>query len=311
MSELKASLFGKLAIKQGDLKLYGMETRKVQELFSYLLIYRNHPHPREVLCETLWGDQSSANPRKYLRQTLWRLQSAMRRDSDSGEIRLLIENEWIQLEVSSDFWLDIAEFEKVFNLMKGKLAPELSLRDFKLLEYAVGLYKGDLLEGWFSEWCIFERERFQIMHLLLLDKLVQYCELHKKYEVGLSYGMEILRHDHAYERTHRQLMRLYFMTGNRTRALHQYERCVQALHDELGVEPSESTKQLYTEIRSDRFSPPIFTEEKEANKTKVRTAPALRNMLHRLKEVSIALNALEHKIQEELKTFGDGVSGST
>jgi DNA-binding SARP family transcriptional activator len=310
MSELKASLFGKLSIQQGELKIRGMETKRVQELFSYLLIFRNHPHPRELLCETLWGDQSSVSPRKYLRQTLWRLQSAMKQGSDIGEIKLLIDNDWIQLDVSTNFGLDVAEFEKVFHSMKGKQAPDLSLRDFKLLEYAVGLYKGDLLEGWYAEWCVFERERFQIMHLLLLDKLVQLCELHKKYEVGIAYGMEILRHDHAYERTHRQLMRLYFMTGNRTRALYQYERCVQALRDELGVEPSESTKQLYAEIRSDRFSPQAFPEEKEAAKTKVRTVPALRNMLHRLNEVSVALNALEHKIQEELKTFGDGVSGS-
>jgi DNA-binding SARP family transcriptional activator len=147
------------------------------------------------------------------------------------------------------------------------------------------------------------------MHLLLLDKIVQFCELHKKYEVGLSYGIEILRHDHAYERTHRQLMRLYFMTGNRTRALHQYERCVEALRDELGVEPSESTKQLYAEIRSDRFGSQLFTDEKAVTKTKVRTVFALRGMLYRLKEVSAALSTLEHKIQEELSTFGDGFSG--
>lgn len=298
MAALKATLFGKFNIQRGGQSLEGIEARKVQELLSYLLIFMNHTQPRELLCEVLWGNQSSANARKYLRQTLWRMQSAFRLSGISAELKVLIHSDWIQIQLPSTFWIDIAEFEKVFKLVEGKRAQELSRRDFKSLEYAADLYKGDLLEGWYPDWCIFERERFQTMHLILLDKLVQFCELHEKYEAGLSYGIEILRHDHAYERTHRQLMRLYFMTGNRTQALHQYERCVMALRDDLSVEPSERTKQLYDQIRLDNFRPQLFPEEKAVIKTKVRTTPALRDVLHRLEEISEALSRLEHKIQK-------------
>jgi len=140
--------------------------------------------------------------------------------------------------------------------------------------------------------------------LMLLDKLVQYCELHQKYEVGLTYGMEILRHDRAYERTHRQLMRLYFMSGNRTQALHQYKYCVMALRDELGVEPSEKTKQLYEQIRRDTFKPSLIIRKEVVSKKKIRAAPALQNVLNRLEKVSKTLNRLEHQIQEEIVALG-------
>jgi DNA-binding SARP family transcriptional activator len=311
MSGLKVTLFGKFNIQRGSLNLRGIDARKVQELLSYLLIFRDHPQSRELLCEILWGDQPSTNSRKYLRQTLWRLQTALKKGEDSTELNLLIDPDWIRVNTSGNLWLDVAEFEKVYNLMKGKKTQELTTRDLRTLQYAADLYKGDLLEGWYADWCIYERERFQTMHIMLLDKLVQCCEFHDKYEIGLSYGMEILRYDHAYERTHRQMMRLYVMTGNRTQALHQYGRCVIALRDELGVEPSERTKLLYEQICLDNFRPPSPTDKKLVSKTKVRTTPAFRDVLHRLEEVSQALTKLEHKIHEEIAALGNSAKDTS
>jgi DNA-binding SARP family transcriptional activator len=308
MPNLEATLFGKFKIEQRGFTFKGIRARKVQELLSYLLIFRNHAQSRELLCETLWAGQPSLNSRKYLRQTLWRLQSAIKTSNSGRELKLHVDNHWIQINVSDKFWLDVEEFEKIFNLVINKKTSELSTRDHKLMEYAARLYKGDLLEGWYLDWCLFERERFQTMHLMLLDKLVQFCELNKKYETGLSYGIEILRHDHAYERTHRQLMRLYFMTGNRTEALHQYDRCVLALGAELGVEPSQRTKQLYEQIRLDKFQPQSFTEKTTVVKTKVRATPVLKDLFHRLEEVSATLRRLEHKIEKEIVGLEDGVS---
>jgi DNA-binding SARP family transcriptional activator len=305
MSALKATLFGNFNIMHADVDLKGMEARKVQELLSYLLINRNHTQPRELLCEILWGDQSSTNARKYLRQTLWRVQSVLRAQPISGVLDLMINNNWIQINISSDFWLDIAEFENVYDLVKGKNVHELGAQHQKLLEYAVGIYKGDLLEGWYPDWCIFERERYQTMHLLLLDKLVQYCELHEYYEAGLSYGMEILRNDHAYERTHRQLMRFYYLIGNRTEALHQYERCVMALHTELGVEPSEKTKLLYDQIRADDLRRSFISKEMPSAAKEVYSTSALNDVIHRLEEVSKVLRKLEDEIVGLGKTVTD------
>jgi DNA-binding SARP family transcriptional activator len=305
MAGMKATLFGKFNIELEGSKIVGIEARRVQELLSYLLLFRNNPHSRDFLCETLWSEQPAGNSRKYLRQTLWRLQSALQLNGSSTGLMLRIDIDWIQIHLAGNFWLDIEEFEKVFNLVKGKKVSELSRRDFNLLEYAVGIYKGDLLEGWYSDWCFFERERFQTMNLLLLDKLVQFCELHEKYDAGLSYGLDILRHDHSYERAHRQLMRLYFMTGNRTQALRQYKRCEMALREELGVEPSEATKQLYEQIRLENFHYQPLAEEKTVAKTKVRTAPALTEMLDRVKEVTEALSILHYQIQEEIGPIAD------
>jgi DNA-binding SARP family transcriptional activator len=303
MAEMKVTLFGKFNIQRQGLRVDGMEARKVQELLVFLLLFRNHPQSRELLCEALWPDQSSANSRKQLRQTLWRLQSAIQEPNDSADWLLRIDNDSIEINIADNTWLDIEEFEKIFRHTKGKKATELTVYDFQLLEGAVELYKGDLLEGWYTDWCIAERERFQTMHLLLLDKLVQYCELHENYEAGLSYGMEILRHDRAYERAHRQIMHLYFMTGNRTQAIQQYKRCVQALREELGVEPSEVTKLIYQQICADQYAPDLLEENVEA-RIDDHSTPALRDVLYRLKEVSEALSRIEREVQSEIGLRG-------
>jgi len=298
MSSIKVSLFGKFNIAFGG-KRPDIKARKVQELLAYLLIFRDHPQPRESLSEALWTDQSATISRKNLRQTLWHLQSAFKAFKNSSSLELLIDDGWIHIGLPTDVWLDTAEFERVFDLVNPKRARELSTEDFRAMQYAVGLYRGDLLEGWYQDWCIFERERFQMMYLMILDKLVQYCEVHNEYDAGLSYGWQILRQDHAYERAHRQMMRLYSMSGNRTQALHQYQRCDDALRNELGVEPSAGTKQLYEQIQSDTFMPTLFAL-KRVDSDKVEVAPAFEDVLNRLEQLSLTLKRLETQVQEEI-----------
>jgi len=40
------------------------------------------------------------------------------------------------------------------------------------LQEAVRLSYADLLEGWYQDWCLYERERLQNIYLLILDKLM-------------------------------------------------------------------------------------------------------------------------------------------
>ena len=55
--------------------------------------------------------------------------------------------------------------------------------------------------------------------------------------------------DPLHEPAHRQLMRLYARTGQRSAALKQYLTCTRLLDEELGVEPLAETTALYQDIR--------------------------------------------------------------
>jgi DNA-binding SARP family transcriptional activator len=301
MPGLSVTLLGKFTVKRGNHTLVGIQARKVQELFCYLALFHDHPQPRETLCELLWRDQPSACSRKYLRQTLWKLQSALNPLGDTLKPDLLVETDWLQLNPSGNHKLDVVEFDHTCNLIRDRRARDLTDEDFKVAQKALSLYNGDLLEGWYQDWCIFERERYQTMYITLLDKIVQYCEIHQDIEAGLAYCAEILRHDRANERAHRQMMRLYFMSGDRTRALRQYERCVSALHEELSVAPSERTTHLYGLIRQDAYKPNLALQitESELNELNESNTP-LSDVLVRLEQFSETLNHIQFQVQKEI-----------
>jgi DNA-binding SARP family transcriptional activator len=262
MSRLRVSLFGRFQVESDGVPLVkGFESRKVQELFSYLLLYRDRVQPRETLADLLWGENASVQSRKYLRQALWQLQTTLKLDDDTDKGTLvLVDSEWVGINTQADLWLDVAAFESAYAQAQGVTGDKLEPRKAEALIQAVERHHAGLLEGWYHDWCIFERERLQNMYLAMLNKLMVYFEARREYETGLSYGQRILQCDRAHERTHWRMMRLYYLAGDRTAALRQYNRCVAALEQELGVKPARWTVALYEQIRADQLPDPAQPE---------------------------------------------------
>lgn len=263
MPTLSVQLFGKFCVT-GALHAQDLLTStKVQELFCYLLVFRDRSHHREALANLLWGNNPTAQSKKYLRQTLWQLQTSLstapeaptaQAHADCPDCSLLaVEPDWVAVNTQADMSLDLAAFENAFALVQGVRGRELDPDKSSLLQNAVELYRGDLLEGWYQDWCLFERERLQNEYLLMLDKLMGYCEATNRFDDGFRYGDMILRVDRAQERTHQRLMRLYYRSGHRAAALRQYQRCVSALNEELGVPPAQATGDLYHQICADQL----------------------------------------------------------
>jgi DNA-binding SARP family transcriptional activator len=296
VSAVRVSLFGKFDVEYGGQSVAGMEARKVQELFSHLLLYRDRPHPRETLAGLLWGDATTSRSRKYLRQALWQLQAAFEPRPGKGSPQvLLLDPEWVQINPAAALWLDVAVFEQASAQVQGIAGHALGAQHAGVLRDAVELYRGDLLEGWYQDWCVYERERLQTMFLAMLDKLVGYSEAHHEYEAGLSYGTRVLCYDGAHERTHRRLMRLHYLAGNRSAALRQYETCVAALDQELGVKPARRTVALYEQIRADRVT---SSEPGAPAREEPTTLP---QVLNRLRQFQTVLAELQLQVQQEIQ----------
>ena len=291
MSQLTISLFGKFELQFGQKISTSCESQKAQELLCYLLLNRGIPHSREKLATIFWQDYSTAQAKKYLRQALWQMQTTLEKlDFPITEL-LQVESDWIQIKCSAMVSLDTAVLENAFTKVQDISGRNLSDIQYKEVQEAAAVYHGKLLDGWYQEWCLCEQERLHNFYLLLLDKLVDYCEHHHCYEMGIWYGMEILLHDIAFERAHRRLMRLFFNNGNRTAALRQYAKCVQALHDELGVKPAQRTIDLAAFIQGDQSALPA--------------QPDLSSSGHSLDPLLVQLHTLQadiNQIQAQIST---------
>ncbi len=157
------------------------------------------------------------------------------------------------------------------------------------------LYRGGLQESWYHDWYLYERERLQHLYLILLDKLMDYCEARGEFEAGLVYGALILRCERARERTHRRLMRLFYASGDRTAALRQYERCVAALKEELGVEPAKRTVALVEQIRADQLQP-LNAEQVAYSPASVPATSRVPDMATNLTRLQTALDEVQRQL---------------
>ena len=306
MSALSIQLFGKFSVHAGGQPLEGLDACKVQELLSYLLVHRERPHTRESLASLLWGETATEKAKKYLRQALWHLQSALEGRSSGGAGAsedgglLSAGHDWVRLNAGSGVLLDVEIFERAFARVQGKAGRDLDAETKRVVDEAAELYKGDLLEGWYQDWCLYDRERLQNMYLVMLDKLISYCEAHRDYERGLLHASIILRYDGARERTHRQLMHLLYMSGDRTAALRQYERCVAALRQELDVEPDRRTIALYQQIRLDQLEEralPAAAPDVAAGTPAV----SLPEVLGRLQQLQLVMSDVQRRLQQDIK----------
>lgn len=307
MGNMHISLFGKLRIQSNDGNTLNLQPRRAEELLCYLLLYRNRLHEREKLATLLWPDSDPVLSRRYLRQTLWQLQSGLNQRplacTEQTAVHLLhVEHDRIGVNASTEYWLDLAVFEQVFAAVEDKHGRDLCGEQAAQLRQVLQLYQGDLLEGWYQDWCILERDRLQNMYLAMLDKLVAYSEAQHAYEAGLAYGAEILRYDRAREQTHRQLMRLYYLAGNRTAALHQYDSCVAALYEELGVEPATSTTNLYHQLSAEPLELPSSASDSVCAVTTC-AVPQPSDALQQLEQIQTSLATLQAQVAHLLQAL--------
>ncbi len=244
-------LLGRFQVRTEGRTVPGIEGRKIQDLLGYLLLFHDRDHHREMLADALWAGLETPQARKYLRQALWQLQSTVVRVV-SGDPLLIVEPDWIRVNPDARIWLDIAEFEGAFDAARGVRGRDLSADLADRLRRASALYSGELLEGWYQDWCVFERERFKARYLSMLEKLLEWAVARREVEDALLYGERVLQHDRAHERTHTRMMELHYAAGDRTAALRQYHQCVDILDRELGARPAARTVELYEQIRDDR-----------------------------------------------------------
>jgi len=250
MADWEIQLFGEPNIQCHAKPWTKPESAIAQEIFLFLLSHRRTVHNRESLATLLWSECSTEQSKKNLRQTLWRLRSCDALPVEMKHTLLLaIDKDHIQLNPDIDFRIDTEQFEQIYRDFKAR--PVIDETSAQRLRDAAQLYRGGFLEGYWHDWCLFERERFQNMYLAIMDKLIEWCISQSEFDEGLDYCEKILQLDPAAERAHQQMMRLHQLSGNRTAALRQFERCARHLKEELDVNPSASTLAILAQIRMD------------------------------------------------------------
>jgi DNA-binding SARP family transcriptional activator len=132
----------------------------------------------------------------------------------------------------------VAVFEETAGLWLAKASQDMGRADPSSMENALELYTGDLLEGFYDDWAIRERERLRSLYLKSLARLMQSYRYHGDYDKSLACGHRLLDHEPLREEIHREMMRLYMASGRRASAIRQFRTCCRVLKTELEISPS-------------------------------------------------------------------------
>lgn len=218
-------------------------------LLAYLALARGQFFTRDALMATLWGEGRDSGTVGCFNTTLWRLRKAVERPPlRAGELIACAHHGAVGMPHDAQFMLDVEDFQRLVVPALAKPIEQLAPGDLENLERGVARYTDDILAGFSDEWAMRERERLRRHHLNALGRLMQLCTLGRDLNGAIGYAQRILDHDMLREDIHCELMRLLLRNGQRALALRQFERCRDALRNELAIQPMRETMALYQQI---------------------------------------------------------------
>ncbi|HEX6862437.1 MAG TPA: AAA family ATPase, partial [Thermoanaerobaculia bacterium] len=232
MSDIRVRLLGGFEVWSGDRQVGISVSPNAKAFLAYLLGQRRKAFEPEALARELWPDAEPDTAFEALDQAIgaWLplLPSSFFRPTAIG------------IHPKAGCWIDVEAFEE--GLARGHL-PD-----------AAQLYRGELLDGLsaegcpgFEAWRAAEQARLRAAALGVLQTLAESYGRRGEHRLGIHYARRRVAIAPSSEEAHRDLMRLLALSGQRTRALAQYDTLLQGLHGS-GRAPEPETRALYESV---------------------------------------------------------------
>lgn len=201
--------------------------RKAAALLALLAL--EGPRSRAGVMAVLWPGASSAQARNSLRQRLFRLNQAAGAELVAGQE---------ELQLADAVRIDTATSDE------SGLEPAIGLSPGGLL---AGLDYSDLPE--LDDWIRAARHHWRQRRHDRLADLASRHEAAQAFDLALRCAQQLLSEDALREDTHRRVIRLHYLLGDRAAALAAFERCGALLQAELGVAPDHETHALVETVK--------------------------------------------------------------
>ncbi len=216
---------------------------KAELVVKLLAAQPTHNLHREQLVDLLWPDLDPSAAANQLAKVLSFARRALEPDLAPNRPSRYFDTSSHRVRLC-EVWVDADAFEQA-------AARALDGDDAGAHEAALALYAGDLLaDDPYEAWAEERREQLRRIRGRLLRSLAAMYARAGRGERATPLFELMLAADPADEDAHRGLMRVYAATGDRIRALRQYETCVEALARELDAAPDDETIELSEAIAS-------------------------------------------------------------
>lgn len=224
---------------------------KAIHLFQFFITMRRQYVHKEQIMDRLWPDLDIEKGDRDFKVALNSINKALEPEREPRSDPLFVKRYGLAYGIDfENVWLDTEAMELLISAAnQAALGPKADY-EFAIACYeaAVQLYHGDYLpERRYEDWTSAERERLQLLALntmtVLAELLLQRVPLE-----SIRLTQRVLAIDPVWEDAYRVQMRAFVSQRNRPLALRTYQRCVDVLNDEFGVEPLPETTELYAQI---------------------------------------------------------------
>lgn len=263
MPQLSLNILGQFSASLAAQKINDFRSIKNQALFIYLMVESAYAHQREKLCTLFWPEMPERSARHNLRQGLYTLGQIFP-DISSGPgdppVHLLLVNrQTVQLNPQASVESDVHILDQL--LAKTQTHPHADLIKcptcISVLGQVTSLYRGDFLmdfyledSGEYENWATANRSAYQRKILDTLQILANAALEKQEYDRASIYVDRQLAMDSLRESAHSQKMKVFALSGRRVEAVRHYHHYARLLNDELGISPSQESKDLFEHIRA-------------------------------------------------------------
>jgi LuxR family transcriptional regulator, maltose regulon positive regulatory protein len=217
---------------------------KAKELFQLFITFRGRLLPRNKVLSILWRESNETTAERDFKVALNALYKVIEPNRKARSESFFIERRGLLYGLNSTaIEIDADKFQTLIEKGLNKRDRDVAA---ETLYKGLTLYKGEFLpDRPYADWCLEERERLLLLFIRGAERLAQIKVSKEEFDEAIHWCDQILAKDSCWEEAYRLLMYCYYRKNNRAYAVRLYKKCCNHLKKELGVEPQETTKQMF------------------------------------------------------------------
>ena len=226
-----------VTINNRQIKDSDWRSNRAKEIFYYLL---THPkgETSEQISTALWPDLSPAKGSSNFHINLFRARQALFPGI------FITENGRYKINPNIRVWFDANEFEWSLSLAEKKTPAEKKDIAF---EYAVELYGGSFLPGFYTDWVEDRRRELENAYLRALSQSAEINAKEGNNLLAIKLLEKYIAVDPYQDDIYYRIMQLHLAVNNKPSAMRTYKQYLETLTDDDNEVPSE-IKALYKKI---------------------------------------------------------------
>ncbi|MAT40960.1 MAG: hypothetical protein CL609_01370 [Anaerolineaceae bacterium] len=239
---LYVQMLGVFEVRRGDHRIRSAEWQrdKARQLFQLFLTQPDEWLQRDQIVDRLWPELAPDAAVRDFKVALNALNRALEPSRPRGTQPFFIirRDNLYGINPQAEIYMDVSEFEVY-----------AEKDDVQSKQEALRLYKGEFLaDSLYNEWSDHRREQIKQKYLFVCESLAEQYVIEEQFDEAINLCEKILQIEPTWEASYRLMMRAYDKKDNRSQVFYTFQRCKDILFAELGVEPTEATKNLFQEL---------------------------------------------------------------